>query len=784
MFMLTSVPIHLVFNSTIFEINYLGAAWTTVLASESFVNGAPYYLPGASLLSGRPSLLYDKSRSGLLASIAANASKWTKIDIDTCNKLLSTCQPMTQYKDIVVVMTSDNTTGFTLDGWIPSGIFDMATNFNQSLGLDMAESGRCYGVQHTESFVRKNLNELGINGNTLGNYGDFWKQRMPLDSPNSLWYATSCSRDAAHDDGTGCRQKCNGLDLRASTVNFQSTGFLQPPPLNLEMPDGVWPNGPPPSLNDTGCPVNETMKDLNGSHTVAVLNPSYCLAEPSQSCMIGILVPLLIFVTICLLLKTLTALVVVFRPHGRMLVTPGDAIASFIRYPDPTTVGRVTLGQPSLGLEVLQLVRQLEGWQYDSEAVFLESVLWRPRPWRKAVWSGYASVRRSAWLTTYLLIGGIFSVACCLFIIAFRSYGLDGDRSFHPVGRGNVAPLGRHLQMLEAILIANAPQLMLTEGYFSYNSIFTRLVLAREWFSYTVAARPLRVTDPRGEQVSTYRLQLPYSYSVPLLALSIVLHWMVSNTFYIVVIYGGFYQTLYPVKDFTLTGVPPDIYVRGLQMQIGYSTLSILLVVVITTVLAPVPLVLGLRRIKNSNMVGFPSNSIVMSAVCHVSTVTAFSPTESGNRPPRRPSEERDVSSEQATSQEYQLLPRQSFSQGGTTIELSDLASGTNGFSSDDLSEEQDEEHTNNSPEALLPNSGSEWDSDEGDARDVSETAIERQEGRDRLRISRSLLRWGEMKMPPSFHEQWADLDDPVGHLSFGTELQWQGEPKEGRLYV
>lgn len=60
-----------------------------------------------------------------------------------------------------------------------------------------------------------------------------------------------------------------------------------------------------------------------------------------------------------------------------------------------------------------------------------------------------------------------------------------------------------------AVLIANAPQLFLSFAYLAYNNLFTRLQMAKEWAFMSVEYVPLRVTDPKGQQVSTYRLQLP-----------------------------------------------------------------------------------------------------------------------------------------------------------------------------------------------------------------------------------------------------------------------------------
>lgn len=42
----------------------------------------------------------------------------------------------------------------------------------------------------------------------------------------------------------------------------------------------------------------------------------------------------------------------------------------------------------------------------------------------------------------------------------------------------------------------------------------------------------------RGQQIATYRLQLPYKHSVPLLVLSTLGHWLVSNALFVIVSQG------------------------------------------------------------------------------------------------------------------------------------------------------------------------------------------------------------------------------------------------------
>src|SRR5688572_23923235 len=74
----------------------------------------------------------------------------------------------------------------------------------------------------------------------------------------------------------------------------------------------------------------------------------------------------------------------------------------------------------------------------------------------------------------------------------------------------------RSSNVLQAVLIANAPQLFISFIYVIYNSIYTCMLLAQEWSTYAYTRKPLRVSYPSGEQKSTYFLQLPYRYAIPL----------------------------------------------------------------------------------------------------------------------------------------------------------------------------------------------------------------------------------------------------------------------------
>lgn len=92
---------------------------------------------------------------------------------------------------------------------------------------------------------------------------------------------------------------------------------------------------------------------------------------------------------------------------------------------------------------------------------------------------------------------------------------------------------------LASVMLPNIPQLILSCAYFVYNALYTRLLTESEWQSFSMGYRPLRTTNPRGEQWSTFRLQLPYRYSVPLLVTSILMHWITSNAIFVFISEGG-----------------------------------------------------------------------------------------------------------------------------------------------------------------------------------------------------------------------------------------------------
>ena len=59
------------------------------------------------------------------------------------------------------------------------------------------------------------------------------------------------------------------------------------------------------------------------------------------------------------------------------------------------------------------------------------------------------------------------------------------------------------------------------------------MLSGHEWSLFGHHHRTLRVTSPCPGQRSTYRLQIPYTYAIPLMIFSALLHWLTSQSIFI-----------------------------------------------------------------------------------------------------------------------------------------------------------------------------------------------------------------------------------------------------------
>ena len=152
------------------------------------------------------------------------------------------------------------------------------------------------------------------------------------------------------------------------------------------------------------------------------------------------------------------------------------------------------------------------------------------------------------------------------------------------------------------ILLSNLPQAILSFLYLMYNGLFTCMLQVKEWSQFCSQRKALRVSSPTGAQRSTYFLQLPYIYSVPLMILSGILHWLVSQSIFLAKV------TVYKFNG--LEDPSADI------STCGYSNIAIIFTLGVGTIVAAAGILNGFRRFKS----GIPlvaSCSAAISAACH-----------------------------------------------------------------------------------------------------------------------------------------------------------------------
>lgn len=152
-------------------------------------------------------------------------------------------------------------------------------------------------------------------------------------------------------------------------------------------------------------------------------------------------------------------------------------------------------------------------------------------------------------------------------------------------------------------LIANIPQLIYSCLYFAVNALLTTMALAEEWSSYAIRRKGLRVSaHPQNAQRCTYFLSLPYRYIMPLLLMSATLHWLISQSLFLVGIDAYTPdRERDPNADVTTCGYSPSAIVSS--VSVGVLMLACLLG-------------LGFRRFR-SGMPVAGGCSVAIAAACH-----------------------------------------------------------------------------------------------------------------------------------------------------------------------
>lgn len=328
----------------------------------------------------------------------------------------------------------------------------------------------------------------------------------------------------------------------------------------------------------------------------------YCLAQMVEPhCKLQFSRYILIAVIICNVCKAAAMFGTLSLQHEPTLVTAGDAISSWLEHSDAATKDRCLMSARDTAQRGISIGNS--GCSTEGNTSGAPVAYHRPKADR---W--YHAVNRRRWIFVMTLCSLTIIIAGLLLNIAYSSLISDTESTIQSTGFGAIKP-GAMLDiglpstgtrgLMANVLLANLPQLIFSCLYLLYNGLFTSMCLAHEYSSYSVCRKALRVTSPRGVQRSTHWLHLPYTYSVPLLAASSLLHWSISQSIFFVGI---------------------DVYGNSEEADstvgLGYSIQPIILDIILGSCMLLVVMSMAFRKLPG----GIPlanSNSMAISAACH-----------------------------------------------------------------------------------------------------------------------------------------------------------------------
>ncbi|KAJ4323342.1 hypothetical protein N0V94_001958 [Neodidymelliopsis sp. IMI 364377] len=232
-----------------------------------------------------------------------------------------------------------------------------------------------------------------------------------------------------------------------------------------------------------------------------------------------------------------------------------------------------------------------------------------------------ASVRRwLAFLATFVVAIG---VSIFLLIYGVYFWKNDDKSDVYSQGIGTVDPRAfitwsipttGVAGLLCNVLIANAPQLILSFLYLNYNGLMTVMSLAHEWARYGIRRNGLRVSKTTsGAQRSTYFLQLPYRFGVPIIVVTGTLHWLVSQSIFLVSVEGIKFLAHANDEDTVIWDTENPSYL----MTCGYSPPAILASIIVLSLLFVWIISIGFVKLPSSMPVA-ASCSAAIAAACHL----------------------------------------------------------------------------------------------------------------------------------------------------------------------
>lgn len=571
---LSTMPLHLFWNSTVFST--IGAnEFDYLVVEESFLSGAEYLAPvvpedttsevGTQNVV-HPSVFLDGYKQG----------RYKRVEAEQCaTTYMATF--VTSYRNFIAVTTP-------LDGMRMS-------------------PGACFPTFQTNLSIW---------------YGDSWYSNLPSDAPygyvgstegypQPLWNGSSVlayqpflGSQSSSESGAvtmPATWPCIGwpVEFDYSNQSLCDAKFVQ----NYIQHNGSWWLRPLEYVND----VNP--------QALQAYPVDYCLVEYQdvEQCQLQYVPYILIIVICCNIIKLAcmsTTACYLWNKNEPIFATVGDAVSSFMERPDETTANWCLIDLKTS--KVWRNRGSLDDKQIKAEE---EVGVYRRKPVIRLI----QATSKTRWWTTILLCTGYLITGIGLLVTAiYNIRSMTASPSslstiLSTYGLGKVTNLNlMYMQqsssstaLISSILFANLFQVILSMTYFLFNSLWTAQCSAIEWASYIGTRKPLRVTWPKGQQQSTYYLNLPYKYGVPLVIMLAVLHFLISQSIF-----------LARVQYYNPDGTKSVNFIS----TTAYSPLGLLVVVCVGGTLILALVAHSFRKIDNRIPV-HGNSSAVISALCH-----------------------------------------------------------------------------------------------------------------------------------------------------------------------
>ncbi|CAI6053215.1 unnamed protein product [Clonostachys chloroleuca] len=243
-------------------------------------------------------------------------------------------------------------------------------------------------------------------------------------------------------------------------------------------------------------------------------------------------------------------------------------------------------------------------------------------------WASAVSTGR--WIVAICLIAATLSLLICLLawaicILPRSSLGPDDFKYVWSLGVGKISPYtlisiwdvpsAGDAAVVCPVLLTNLPQAVFSFLYLLLNGIMTAMVATREWTKYADAIpKALRVSFPKRGQRSTFFLQLPYRYNLPLIISSVLMHWLISQSFFMV--------QMIEIRSWESQEDQEDIEVTDITTTAGYSPMAMFLAgIVLLIVISTIARLGGFTFKEGMPLTG--SCSVGIAAACHMCEKTS-----------------------------------------------------------------------------------------------------------------------------------------------------------------